>query len=790
MIFTDFKIAFRNLKRNRVTSAISIVGLGIGLVSIILLMALIIHETSFDKFIAGYKNIYRVNFGQDCYTNYPLAEEMKKDFPEVKNFFRIDQMSDFELRDARNELVKEKDFAFSDSSIFKVLGIKIIEGRQASSVSEVAISEKMAKKYFGNSTPLGNILKIKFVNDVLNLSVTGVYKDFPSNSTLSPEFISDVRLTDKVLVEIEHDIWGEYGNAYSTFLNWDVPVFYTYVVLDKNADREKLLTKMARYNEFQKFEVAKKKKYSFQPLSDIYLKSGSLVSTTNFCRTGNSNQIIYYWSISFLILIISVANYIFLTRASITGRLREIGTRKVLGASHNNIRSQIILESSLVTILSLIPGLFLFDSGISFINNTLGKTLSRDVFYNPLMWLAIILVVLFVGIVAGLSIGSRISRIPPKLLLSSKISEKSGSSRWNHSFLIFHFSLYIILVVSVLTISKQIRYSQTNIMGINPKNVLITKLKSIALKSNYKTICSEMEKFPGVQKIAGSSDIPPIAYFMPIALQPKPDVEPIKYDGLFMGEGLSDLLGLEVIEGSTFGEWHPAPELIFNESAAKKFNIQAGSLYMGMHVQGIVRDFNAHSLHTLIQPMVIMQQNPTKMRNIAIKTDGTNDQAIIKKLGEVCASIDPNQIFEVTRLTDDISDFYSDDKNQGNLIMAFSFLAAILAVMGLFGIALISIARKTKEIGLRKVNGASVGEILYIINRDFIKSVLLAILIGISVSYFIASSWETRFAYKTQLNWWIFATAGISAILIAVLTVSWQSWRAATRNPVDALRYE
>lgn len=790
MISTDFKIAIRNIKHNGLTSAISIIGLGIGLASIILLMALIVHETSFDKFIPNHQNVYRATFGQQCVTQYPLAEEMKKDFPEVLDYFRIDQISDFELRNDRNELLKEHDFAFSDPSIFRILGIKIITGKPASSITEVAISEKMAKKYFGKMSPLGAILKVKFVSNFKDLLVTGVYEDFPSNSSLFPEFIADVKLTDKMLVEAELDSWGEYGTYYSTFLTWDASPFYTYLVLDKSADKTKLIEKMGRYNEFQKTERAKKMKYGLQPQSEVHLKSGGFLKDYRFFREGNSNQIKYYWSISFLILLISVTNYIFLTRASTSGRLREIGTRKALGASHNNISRQIIIESTLVTILSLIPASFLIDPGISLINSTLNKTLSREVFFSPVMFMILISVVLFTGIVSGLSIGHRVSRIPATMLLTGKSSEKSRSGSWNYSFLVFHFSLYIILAVSVITVVKQISYSQANIKGINPKNVLVSQLNSALLKSNFNTISAEMENFPGVEKVSGSTDIPPMNYFLPISLQPSPDAETVRFDGLFMGEGLIELLGLEVIEGSSFGKWHPAPELMFNESAAKKFDIKAGGLFMGMHVQGIVRDFNAHSLHTLIQPMVILQQNPLKMRQIAIKTDGTNDDVIIKKLGEVYNQIDPNQIFEVKQLTNLISDFYSQDKNQGKLIMAFSFLAAVLAVMGLFGIALICISRKTKEIGLRKVNGATVSEILYLINKGFMRWVLISMLIGIPVSYYIVSSWQTRFAYKTGLGWWIFALAGISAILIAILTVSWQSWSAATKNPIKALRYE
>jgi putative ABC transport system permease protein len=258
-----------------------------------------------------------------------------------------------------------------------------------------------------------------------------------------------------------------------------------------------------------------------------------------------------------------------------------------------------------------------------------------------------------------------------------------------------------------------------------------------------------------------------------------------------MGEGMTELLKIEVVDGESFGTFHEGPpEVLFNESTALKYKVKAGDNYLGFKVKGIVKDFHAHSLHTFIQPMVILQQNPAKMSLLAIKTNGTNDGAVIKNLRELYMQIAPDEIFEVKYLTDQIEDFYRNDKNQGRIIGAFSLLATVLSIMGLFGIALISISRRTKEIGIRKVNGASVFELLYLINISFIKWVLVAILIATPVSIYILTSWLERFAYKTDLSWWIFSLAGISAILIALLTISWQSIRTATQNPAEALRYE
>lgn len=791
MISSEFKIAVRNICRNKVQSAISILGLGIGLGCIILLMALIIHETSFDSFIPNHKNVYKILWGQTNCTQYPLGEAMIKEFPEVKDYFRFYQTNNITLRNTKNGLVKDEYFGFSDPSIYKILGIKLIYGTPANSISEVAISEKTALKYFGNVSPLGKVLSVKLNDDSFtNLSVSGVYRNFPANSTLFPEYIADIKLSEKTFRQFQNSL-GAYGIEPDSYQNWNNAEFFTYVVLDKNTDRKALAGKMTKYGELINNEKVKDYKYLFQPVTDIYLKSSGYGGGGGFYRVGNSNELKYYWSISFLILLISITNYIFLTRAATSDRLRELGARKVLGASPAALRKQIVLESNLVTILSLVPASFVINPGMSFINSTLNRTMGSEVFSNPVMWLLMILVVVFSGTVSGLLIGFNVSRISSLLLLSGKTSETMKLRKWDSSFLIFHFSIYIILVVSVITVSKQIKYSMTNFKGIYPENILITELNTPGLKSGFTSICDEMGKIPGVERTAGSSFIPPFNNFLPITLA-NADGEKARFDGLIMGEGMTELLGIEIKEGSSFGPYNQLPmEAIFNESGAKEYNIKPGDTFLNaFHVKGIVTDFNAHSLHTKILPLVILQQNPANMGLLAIKTDGTNDEAVIKKLRELYNQIAPDEIFEVTWLTDQISNFYSYEKNQAKLIGAFSLLATALAVMGLFGIALISIARKTKEIGIRKVNGATIPEVLYLLNKGFIQWVIVSAFIGIPVSFYLMDGWLARFAYKTEISWWIFAIAVISAILVAIITVSWQSWRAATRNPVDALRYE
>jgi putative ABC transport system permease protein len=258
-----------------------------------------------------------------------------------------------------------------------------------------------------------------------------------------------------------------------------------------------------------------------------------------------------------------------------------------------------------------------------------------------------------------------------------------------------------------------------------------------------------------------------------------------------MGAGMTELLEMEFLEGEPFGEFETGQtNIIFNESAALKHNIVVGEPFSGFNVKGIVKDFTAHSTRRLIEPMAILQQHPEKMRYLVVKTEGNNDAIIQQKLYDLVKQVSPDAFVDVTYLKDQINHFYQREQNQAKLITAFSILAIVLAIMGLFGIVLNTISKRTKEIGIRKVNGATIGEILGMLNKNFLKWIVISFILATPLGWYGMNKWLENFAYKTTISWWIFALAGLLALGIALLTVSWQSWRAATRNPVEALRYE
>jgi len=788
MNLTDFKIAVRNILKNKVESLISILGLGIGLGCIMILGVLFIHEYSFDKFIPNYQSAYRLIDDDNTQLPYPMAPAVKNNIPEINDYFRFYQIGDVQIKNTDNRIIAEDFFAFADNNIYKLLGIKFKYGVPAVSNTEIAISEDMARKYFGTGNATSSTLLVKLKDKFLNLNVCGVYNNFPGNSTLHPEFIGNIDLASEVF-GLTQRMLGDYGTTQQDYKDWDHRYFYSYLFLNQHANPQNISAKIKDYLVSINAEKFEERNIHLQPVEDIYLGSGDL-SGNVYSRVGNASELKYYVAIAFVILCIAIINYVFLTKAKLLNRLTEMGAKKALGASNGIIQKQVLLESNFISLLSIIPAIIIVILGIPFVNSTLGKTVGGEVFGMWQTWIMLLVVILFTGTISGLFIGNTISRTSVVVLLTGKLNRKRKKYSLNHSFLSFHFAIFILLVVSVFTFKKQINYGLTNFKAIDPKNILICELNTPELQKQIQVLRNELGKNPNVVKTAGSSFIPPFGAYLPVNL--KTQEEKVRFDGLIMGRGMIDLLGMEIIDGEPFGAFQSEKRtnIIINESAALQYNLKAGDLLNGFTVRGIVKDFNAHSMHSLIQPMVILQQHPEKMRLLAIKTNGLNDSEIIKETEKLVRQISPESVVHITHLTDQINQFYSREQNQAKLITAFSLLAISLAVMGLFGIVLITISKRTKEIGIRKVNGARAAEVVEMLNKDFLKWVFAAFIVATPLSWYAMHRWLGNFAYKTELSWWIFAIAGILALIIALLTVSIQSYKAASQNPVEALRYE
>ena len=783
-------IAFRSIQKNKVQSLVSILGLGIGLGSIILISMLYMHENSFDKFIPEYDRVYRVLHGSNSSLPFPLGESAKNDIPAIDDFFRYHQSREFDIRQDGKEIVKETHFVCADPSIFNFLDIDLLIGKPAESINEVTISEKMVMQYFPDGNAMNKTFEARLNNEFIDLTVCGVFKDLPSNSTLTPRFISHTDLIGEFLGN-RKKLLGEYKSENDEFkTNWERGVCVTYVKVNKQANPNSVSEQLQKYCDRFEEEKDRKKVFSLQPATDVYLQSSDITDT--YSRRGNANELKYFIAIALFILIIAMVNYIILTKAKMDGRLKELGVKRAFGANALSIRLQMLFEANVVSLLSLIPAIGVVIIGTPFVNSTLGRTLDNQILSDWYTIPLLLLIPLLTGSLSGLFVGIKISNISPILLLNRKISVQPKRKQWSNSFLSLHFAIFIVLLVGALVLKKQINYSLNNFTGINPENVMICELNTPELSQKFGVISDQVKQMPGVISTAGSSFIPPFNWTLPIRLSNPENGEEIVFDGLIMGKGMTELLSIEIIEGDHFGEFNGAQhEFIFNESAALMYNLKAGEFFNGSFlIKGIVKDFTAHNMHNSIEPMVIIQQHPDKMRLLAVKTSGETDDQIKASISKLFKEISPDKIVSIYTLKDQITQFYVKEQDQAKLISAFAILAIILSVMGLLGMVMNTVSRKTKEIGIRKVNGAKVSEIVTMLNKDYVKWVVIAFVIACPIAYYAMNSWLENFAYKTELSWWIFALAGLLALVIALVTVSLQSWRAATRNPVEALRYE
>ncbi|MCF8380071.1 MAG: ABC transporter permease [Bacteroidales bacterium] len=787
--YINLKIALRSILNSKVQSLVSILGLGIGLGSIILISLLYMHEISFDKYIPDNNQVYRIIHGSNSSTPFPLGETVKNDIPSVDDFFRYHQSGDFEIRLDGKEIIEEDRFACADASVYNCLGIDFIIGKASESYNEVAISEKMALKYFSDGDALNKTIETRLNNEFIKLIVCGIYKDLPSNASLAPNFISHTDLIDEFL-GTRKKLFGEYASEDENFrTNWERDICITYITINGKANPKDVTEKLQKYQDRFETESKKELAFSLQPSTDVYLHSEEISDL--YSRRGNANELKYFVAIALFILIIAIFNYIFLTRAKMAERLKELGVKRALGASTASIRKQMLVESNIISILSLIPAIFVVMLGMPFVNSTLGRNLDSQILS---LWYTIpllALIPLLTGTFSGLVVGVKISRISPILLLNNKSFTIPKNKQWSNSFLSLHFAVFIILIVGVFVLRKQINYSLNNFTAINPKNVLICELNTPELSQKYDVIDNYVKTIPGVTGTAGSSFIPPFNWTLPIRLLNPENNETIVFDGLIMGKGMMELLNIELLDGDYFGEFGEGQAgFIFNESAASEYNLKVGEIFNGFYILGIVKDFTAHSMHKLINPMVIIQQHPDKMSLFAIKTTGETDEEIKAGISKLFKEISPDKMVSIYTLQEQINQFYVREQNQAKLISAFSILAIALTIMGLFAMVLNTVSGKTKEIGIRRVNGATVSEIVLMLNKDFLKWVALAFIVASPFAWYIMNKWLENFAYKTTLSWWIFALAGFLAFFIALITVSWHTFNAARRNPVEALRYE
>jgi len=810
MIKNYIKTAFRSLQKNKGFTAINVFGLALGLAACLLIVFYVVDELSYDKYNVNASRIYRVNEDLKLGDNKvqyavcmaPLAQTLKTDFPDVENAVRLKKIGDMHVTKG-TESILEDNALFADPSIFDVFTLPVIYGDKKTALTEpntVVITEDMAKKYFGRLNVVGENLIIDG-NLQKPIKVTAVIKNIPEQSHFHADFLVSMA-----------------SNPDSRSIEWLRSDYNTYVLMRKGANYKKLEAQFPQFlrkysgGQMQQelnmsYDTFEKNGSFFRlnmiPLTDIHLHSNPTV-TGELGINGNIEYVYIFSAIAIFILLIACVNFMNLSTARSANRAREVGVRKVLGSPRKHLVLQFLAESTMVTFIAVVIALAAALLLLPAFNHFAGKNIVIS--SHTLVWLApsALIAILLIGFLAGLYPAFFLSAFNPMQVLKGKISAgfKGGALR---SFLVvLQFSISIFLIIGTLVIYNQLHYIQNRDLGYNRDQVLIIQ-HAFELGDHAKIFKQEIKQLPGVTNATLSGYLPVKSsrgtgiFYKEAVADPKKSLFPQIWS---VDEDYISTLGMKIKSGRNFSAQMPSDSnaIVINETAAKflGFTDPANKIvyrssggpnptYKPYTIIGMVKDFNFSSLHDNISP-VVMQLN-TDNSSLSIKVNTVNIPALLSQIEAKWKDFTPAHL-QYSFMDQDFDAMYRSEQRIGTIFIAFTTLAIVIACLGLFGLAAYAAEQRTKEIGVRKVLGASIMNIASMLSLDFIKLVCISILIASPVAWYLMQKWLQDFAYRINIQWWVIAIAGFAAILIAFITISFQSIKAAIANPVNSLRSE
>ncbi|MFB6341699.1 ABC transporter permease [Saccharicrinis sp. FJH62] len=800
MFKSILKYSFRSLLKNKVVSVFNIIGLTLALSSLLFIFSHIRHELSFDRFHDNYQGIYNVYIDEtdegvrDQYiqTPYGLGTYLAEDYPDVETMARTCKYEESIVKKVDGEEFKD-DLLLVDPDFFSLFNVDFLNGFKQSilqSPNQVCISQKCAFKYFANEDPLGKTLKI----NSKEYEVKAVFKDYPENSHL------------------QFDLIGSLSTITSNRDKYDLDgyMYTTYIKLRKGVNSQNFEHKMQSFitNRLAPF-VEKAYQLDVQewfsrgnsinlklmPVSKIHLYASHIAG---FEEQANISNVILISLISALLVFIACFNFINFNVSAFRRRSVSVGIKKICGSNKFVISFQSFIESFLVYSVSAIIALIIYKVFSTGINETFK-------YGNSSIGLELYLLLLIGGMLIAFICGFlptylNIKRIPYSILKST-VNIKEHRILGNRLFVGFQFMVAIIILIFFIVINNQVDLITTHYLGFDKENVMIIH-RTNRDRAKAFVLADQLRKLPGIKAVSVANAYPGTALpTKDLELEDSPDGFSYSPQYYNCDSEMNHVLNLKLVEGEFFSKKTSANSILLNEKAAKLYGIEnhpIGSVFTRSSgetykVIGVVKDFNFRSLHRSIEPLCIYtgidRSNSLGASTILIKMNHTNKhtiETIQQKWNEVYG----DTYFDYSFLNDKISALYKKELVLRRTVPVSAFIALFISVIGLLGITYLKMDEKKKEIGVRKVNGAKITEILTMLNKDFVKWVLIAFVAATPIAWYAMNKWLENFAYKTDLSWWIFALAGLLALGIALLTVSWQSWRAATRNPVEALRYE
>jgi putative ABC transport system permease protein len=803
MIKNHLKVAFRNIIKHKGFSIINIVGLATGIACSIFIFLFVAHELSYDKFHEKAERIYRIavraSIGdtkiRQTYSSSETFRKLLEDFPEIEAGVKFLGLGRTPVI-LRERTFYESRFYAVDSTFFDVFTFPLIHGDPETALvqpNSMVISKTTALKYFGSTDVIGKTLRADFSygQGSIDFEITGVSEDVPPNSHFHYDLLAS-------------------SSTFPQFINdpgWSSNNFITYVLLKEGIKREWLDERLKEFTRRhmggERFDawVAKGNfwEYFLQPLTQIHLNSDL---NGEFEANGNETYVYIFSAISIIILLIACINFMNLSTAKSSLRAKEVGMRKVVGSGRSRLVFQFLSESVLLSIISLALGIVLVIVLLPMYKNLIGRQLEIHYFDNLVTIPSLLGLGIIVGIISGSYPAFFLSSFKPITALKGMTIRSKGGSSLRNILVIFQFTISIFLIIGTLAVNQQLKFFQNKKLGFVKEQVLVLRNPG-ALGNNAAPFKQSLRKYSRIIDVSGSNTLPGKS-FSNIGFGAEGVDESFTLNICVCDYDFLKTLKLELAEGRFFSrnfstDSHAA---VLNEKAVellgwddpigKRINNWAQNRG-DFTVIGVIKDYHYESLHQQIRPQALFlsggyYKNVESYVSVRLSTENISET--IRFIEKTWEDFAPGKPFEYSFLDEDYDNLYMNEQQTRKLFSIFSFLAIFIACLGLFGLASFIADRRTKEIGIRKVLGASVPRIIQILNKSFMKWVLLANLIAWPAAWFVMNRWLQNFAYRINLSWWMFVLAAVLALVIALLTVSLQTVKAALKNPVDSLRYE
>ena len=810
MIKNYLKIAIRNLWKNKTFSFINIAGLATGLGCFLLIALYVLDELSFDKYNANADRIYRINSdirfgGADLHmpvTSDMMGQILKKDYPQVEQYTRLYTFNGDKLVKKGNEYINEEHVAHADSTFFDVFTLPAIEGDTRTALNEpntVVLTETMAKKYFNSAHVLGKNIEVKDEKNPL-YKITAVIKDIPENSHFHFGFLFSMK-------NVEYN-WGQLTSHN----------FYTYIRLTKGTDPKAFEKNFDQYidkyvlpeakqfmniNSMEEFKKAGNSLvYSLMPLTDIHLHSNR---SFELSPSGNIQYVYIFSAVALFILMIACINFMNLTTARSANRAREVGIRKVLGTEKGQLVKQFLFESTVMVIMALLIAIPVVWLVLPLFNDMSAKRMTAGSLFSPYILPLLIALPFVVGLMAGSYPAFFLSAFRPIEVLKGKLNLGAKSGILRSVLVVFQFMMSIVFIIGTIVVYRQLHYIQTRNLGFNKDQVLIVNGVG-ALNNNMVPFKNDVLQLPGVSSGTLSGYLPVTDSYRSDNTWSTEAVMTTK-TGFDMQNWVIDYdyirtMGMQIIKGRNFSRdfGGDSSAIIINETTAKIIGYKdpiGKQLFRAVDQQGhvgaftiigVVKNFNFETLHHDVGPLSFELGTGGGLASFKVGTANVNQ--LIAQVQSKWKSLASGLPFRYRFLDESFDEMYRSEQRVGKIALVFSVLAIFIACLGLFGLATFIAEQRTKEIGIRKVLGASVQGIVQMLSKDFMKLVAISFVIAAPLAWYFMNKWLQDFAYRISISWWVFVAAGLAALLIALLTVSFQAVRAAISNPVKSLRTE